>query len=416
MEEVDMGSRDGACATRRATPRYLSRAMANDPNPVAVEPVAAEPAGGRACENCGRPLLGEYCYQCGQPVKGLVRHFSSIMGDFLDSVFNIDARFPHTIWPLFARPGYLSQEYFAGRRVRYVSPVRLFFFVSIVTFFVAQLVIQTGQGAFQINDDGDGSRIGRATTVAEVERIRDEAISELDQAIAVAGKSPGAAVGLRAAQGEIRTEAANRIRALQDAAAKGEPPPPPTQGTFSFGDGGNWDPKTNPLRIGWLPGFANDWVNAQIGRARDNITHLGTNSSRYKDVLLGAVPSTLFLLLPVFALMLKVAYIFKRRLYMEHLIVALHSHAFLCLDLLLVFGVMALKRVAAPDGFAGGLLNLAEVALFAWMAIYLLIMQKRVYRQGWFMTLVKYCALGFCYTLLLGIGIGLTALLSLVWM
>jgi hypothetical protein len=72
--------------------------------------------------------------------------------------------------------------------------------------------------------------------------------------------------------------------------------------------------------------------------------------------------------------------------------------------------------VAAPDGFAGGLLNLAEVALFAWMAIYLLIMQKRVYRQGWFMTLVKYCALGFCYTLLLGIGIGLTALLSLVWM
>ena len=40
----------------------------------------------------------------------------------------------------------------------------------------------------------------------------------------------------------------------------------------------------------------------------------------------------------------------------------------------------------------------------------------RVYRQGWFMTLVKYCALGFCYTLLVSIGVGLTALLSLVWM
>ena len=64
-------------------------------------------------------------------MKGLVRHFSSIIGDFLDSVFNIDARVFRTLWPLFAKPGYLSCEYFAGHRVRYVSPVRLFVFLSI---------------------------------------------------------------------------------------------------------------------------------------------------------------------------------------------------------------------------------------------------------------------------------------------
>ena len=398
---------------RDATPRYLSRAMANQP--AAGAPGATiEPAADRACENCGAALLGEYCYRCGQPVKGLVRHFTSIMGDFLDRVFNIDARFPHTIWPLFAKPGYLSLEYFAGRRVRFVSPVRLFFFVSIITFFVAQLVIQTGQGAFQINDDGDGSRIGRATTVAEVEKVRDDAIAKLDAAIA---KAPSATIGLRSAQAEVRTDAANRIRDLQDAVAKGLPPPPPTQSTtFTFDDGIPWDAKKHPVRVGWLPGFANDWLNAQIGRARDNISRMGTDSSRYKDALLGAVPSTLFLLLPLFALMLKIAYVFKRRLYMEHLIVALHSHAFLCLDLLLVFGVIALDRVVPPNSLGDGLLRLAEVALFTWMAVYLLIMQKRVYRQGWFMTLVKYFALGFCYCVLLSIGIAFTALLSLVWM
>lgn len=389
--------------------------MANDPTPT-TEPVAEPAPGGRACENCGKPLLGDYCYQCGQPIKGLVRHFSSIMGDFLDSVFNIDARFPHTIWPLFAKPGYLSLEYFAGRRVRYVSPVRLFFFVSIITFFVAQLVIQTSPGGIIQLDDDNGGRIGSATSVAEVEKLRDDGIAEIEQAIAKSGKSPAATVPLRSEQATLRTDAANRIRDLQAAAAKGAPPPPPTPPTFSFNNGGNWDPKTNPLRIGWLPGFANDWVNVQIGHARDNISRMGTDSSRYKDALLGAVPSTLFLLLPLFAVMLKIAYVFKRRLYMEHLIVALHSHAFLCLDLLLVFGVMALKRVVAPDGFAGGLLNLVEVALFTWMALYLLLMQKRVYRQGWFMTLVKYCALGFCYCILLSIGIAFTALLSLVWM
>src|SRR3546814_4700084 len=66
-----------------------------------------------------------------------------------------------------------------------------------------------------------------------------------------------------------------------------------------------------------------------------------TDQEAFKNAYLGAMPATLFVLLPVFALMLKVAYVFKRRLYMEHLLVALHSHAFLCLALLLVFLVMA---------------------------------------------------------------------------
>ena len=157
-------------------------------------------------------------------------------------------------------------------------------------------------------------------------------------------------------------------------------------------------------------------VLAPVARGNANIERLKKDRSAFKDAVLSAVPSTLFVLVPVFALMLKLAYLLRRRLYMEHVVVALHSHAFLCLDLLLVFGVIALDRVVAPDGFADGMLRLAEVLLFGWMALYLLIMQKRVYRQGWIMTLLKYCALGSCYFVLLGIGIGLTALLSLVWM
>ena len=39
----------------------------------------------------------------------------------------------------------------------------------------------------------------------------------------------------------------------------------------------------------------------------------------------------MFVLIPLFALLLKLFYVFRRRLYMEHLIVALHSHAFLFL-------------------------------------------------------------------------------------
>jgi len=365
-----------------------------------------------ACQNCGAPLLGPHCYACGQPVHGLVRRFTTVVGDFLDSVLNIDSRIVHTLWPLFAKPGYLSFEYFAGRRVRYVSPVRLFVFLSIITFFVARMVVPAGD-AFQIQDDSTGDRIGHAMSVPEVERLRDKTLIELDKARAKIPDAPGARAGIDAGAAQVRKKAAERIDALREAAAHGEPPPVPSDDTPSIEfDGTPWDPKTHPAHIGWWPDFANDWLNEQIGHAQSNIGRMKKDPSVFKDAALGAIPSTLFILLPLFALMLKVLYVFKRRLYMEHLIVALHSHAFLCLALLAVFLLMALEA-AVPA--TSPLTTLLRIGLFAWMPIYLLLMQKRIYGQGWTMTLLKFFTLGICYVFLLSIGAVLTVLASVVW-
>ncbi len=362
-----------------------------------------------ACQNCGAPLLGPHCYRCGQPVDGLVRHFSSIAGDFLDSVLNIDARVLRTLWPLFARPGCLSCEYFAGRRVRYVSPVRLFVFLSIVTFFIARLAIHIPGDSIRLDDDA----IASATSVAQVETLRDLAIETMETGRRQGRDVPGLDAGIRQGQDSIRAEAAARIAALKDASDRGEPPPQASP-DITFGDGKPWDATTNALKFAWLPGFANDWINAQVGHARTNIARIKDDPSLLKDALLGAIPSTLFVLLPVFALMLKVLYLFKRRLYMEHLIVALHSHAFLCLSLLLVFLAMALRAWLAP-GALHAVLGWVEGLLFAWMPVYLLLMQKRVYGQGWPMTLFKYAVLGISYVILLSFGAAFTVIASVVW-
>ena len=382
------------------------------PPGVATESVA--PA--RACQNCGEPLLGEHCYACGQPVKGLVRHFSSVIGDFLDTVFNIDTRVVRTLGPLLAKPGYLSNEYFAGRRVRYVSPVRLFFFLSIVTFFVAQFAVDFGDN-LQFNGRDDD--MARATTVAEVERVRDDALKELAEARAdIPAHVPGARSGVDAGAAAVRSRAAKRIAELQRATARGEVPKAESDDEVDlnlFGDT-PWDAKTNPIEIEVLPRFANAWLNEQAQHTKDNIKRYQQDPNLFKDAVLSAVPSTLFLLLPVFALMLKLAYAFKRRLYMEHLIVALHSHAFLCLALLLQIALAALEGVLAPTpGALRSAFNLLEAALWAWMPLYLLLMQKRVYGQGWAMTLVKFFVLGICYVTLLSIGAAFTMLASLVW-
>ena len=391
--------------------------------------VPTEGSGRGDCRNCGAPLLGEHCYACGQPTKGLVRHFSSLVGDFLDSVFDWDGRLPRTAWPLFGKPGYLSKEYFAGRRVRYVSPVRLFFFLAILTFFVGRLVISFGDSQSVANFGGN-SAIEAARSAQEVEQARDAALAGIDRALAaLEAQAEDAPADTRtrveqrtsrntllANQQVVRRQADERLAAFREAEETGGPPPIPRPYRLSFGPE-DWDPTLNPLTVDWLPGFANDWINRQIGRAEKNVQRLREDPDLFKDALLGAVPATLFVLLPLFAVMLKLAYVFKRRLYMEHLIVALHSHAFLCLAILLVFVLTALKDWLAPaSGVGRTLLSLAEIALWIWMPLYLLLMQKRVYGQGWPMTLLKYSVIGFCYMILLSFGSVFTVLVSLVWM
>ena len=110
--------------------------------------------------------------------------------------------------------------------------------------------------------------------------------------------------------------------------------------------------------------------------------------------------------MPLFAVLLKIVYIFKRRLYMEHLMVALHSHAFIFMSLLLL--AIHAAAAAGRDAVAPGvdwLLSLLRDAVWIWLPIYLFLMQKRVYRQGWIMTTIKYSFVGICYLLMLGFGL-----------
>lgn len=428
-------------------------------------PASAAPAAGRQCENCGAELRGEHCYACGQPTKGLVRHFGSIMGDFVDTVFNIDGRIFRTLGPLLFKPGLLSLEYFAGHRVRYVSPVRLFVFTCLMAFLASRFSVDTGDiTAERPAIEVASSSMLDAQTVAEVEAARDAALAEFDKALKESPNVPGLAIGLQAARQGIEAEAQRRIRQLQQAevAAPGAASPQASAAGAADDEAGNtgsdsdapeasiaatarigaeagstpseaqaagnralrsslnfgsgvWDPATNPVRISWLPDIANARLNAWIGRALDNSERVNSNPRLLAEAFLDFLPQTLFVMLPIFALMLKLAYLFKRRLYMEHLIVALHSHAFLSAAVLLL-ALATLARGALGSGLLYSTLGWIEVALIVWMPLYLLIMQKRVYRQGWILTTLKYTLLGTAYTVLISIGMTFTLLLSLVAM
>ncbi|MCB1561238.1 MAG: DUF3667 domain-containing protein [Xanthomonadales bacterium] len=378
-----------------------------------VTPVAvgtAKPAFPSHCSNCGVALHGPHCHDCGQPTKGLVRHFSSIIGDFVDSVFDLDSRLLRTLWPLFGRPGFLSREYFEGHRVRFVSPVRLFVFLIILAFFLAQISFDWS-GAQVMSG---GGMYARATSVEEVERLRDEALQGIEQAREANKDVPGVSGGLAGAEAGIRAGATQRIRELtaDQPGADGSDSEPKKGPQISFGKS-PWDKESNPIAIGWLPDSTNAFLNDRVERMQQNVGRIQDDPNLLKDGIFGLLPQVLFVMLPLFAVLLKIAYVFKRRLYMEHLIVALHSHAFLALSIILLLLLSWLRARIDPDGFPDSMLGWTELLLWLWMPLYLLLTQKRVYRQGWIMTLLKYAVLGVVYLILLSFALMLASLLSL---
>jgi hypothetical protein len=395
--------------------------------PSAAASPRATPPATSVCANCGAALYGPHCYHCGQPVKGMVRQLSSILADIADTVLNIDSRIFRTLWPLLAKPGFLTNEYLEGRRVRYVTPFRLYFFLSVICF----LLIQTSLDATldlsnnAISFDGGGDAIHGAQTVEQVQARRDAALAGLASAKAATKTSAHARRGIEKAEEKIQAEAEDRLdylKSVEEAKAKGEPPPPDpdaekpkSKDDFNLEIGGkNWNPKTSPVQIAWLPAFVNAKLTVLATHMMDNLPRIKKDPKPLLLGVFGTLPQVLFVLMPLFALLLKIFYIFKRRLYMEHIIVALHSHSFIFLTLLLITLAGLLRGAVAESApWLAGMLGWAMFALGWWLPIYILIMQKRVYRQGWFLTVLKYLTIGLCYTIMISIGLVFALLISL---
>ena len=88
------------------------------------------------CLNCGAALHGSFCSACGQRSVPPDPSVAEVAGDAWQELSGYDGRIAATIRGLL-RPGYLTREYVAGRRARYLSPVRLYLIVSVIYFVAA---------------------------------------------------------------------------------------------------------------------------------------------------------------------------------------------------------------------------------------------------------------------------------------
>lgn len=268
------------------------------------------------CRNCGSKLSGPYCSVCGQKDNDLHVPVKELASELVAIIPSFDERLFRTLRPLFTRPGFLTKEYLAGRRRQFISPFKLYFFVS-VCFFLISSASDTGKNFININNSdksGTGTRVGKDTVIISTGEEND-------------------LVNISS----------------QDSSASAD-------------------------------GFKRSFFNA-LKRMQSNPTMLIEKFKEYR-------PKIIFLLLPIFALLLKVFYIRSKHLYVKHLIFAFYFHAFI-FCVLIVIDLLELTHLEIVSTMSGLLYFAIPTHLFYGL--------KRVYGQNTWKTLIKMSLLSVSY-------------------
>jgi predicted nucleic acid-binding Zn ribbon protein len=338
----------------------------------------------RHCLNCSASLPEDavYCPQCGQKDKDTRVSFFKIAREAILALLNLDTALLRTL-PNLLIPGKLTIEFFRGRQKRYMNPVRLFLWVTLIL--IALITLRTNEGdVFKINGDSF-SRMKSSWEMKKALVPLDSAMEKTRQYFPQYDLDP--------VFDSIQAIYVRQLPSQQDSID--------LHGALQFGvEDDSLKVSMNDL-YGMHPdtllakyrveGFWNRIVTKQKAKFLINGTSFGS-------FFIGKLTWAVILLMPLLALTMKLLYIRRDFYYVEHLIFSIHTHT-------MAFLMFILALVLEPwmDDF-----EQAFLWLLALTGIYVLIAQKRYYKQKWLKTILKFSILQVLYNVLIAIVLILT--------
>ena len=402
----------------------------------------------KECENCHQPLNGPYCANCGQEADSKLKYFWVVIMHLLDDILSFDSRASRTVWPLVTRPAFITNEYFAGRRVHYVPPIRLYLFISIIFFLTLNFFIGGDNNkVININDkQALITQVKGHIKILRADELKLEKVLEGNIEGALEGNDKAARLKADIAtfngylsdlnsdygvgnnkkiikitrklvelefdkvKGDLPEDEQARFDALITSRVKAKKGEVNSEEEPDLTIGNNGDGTI-------IFYFLSDEHNKKLSTFSKELTGkfekaFNSDTGPLIEQIIGKLPQLMFILLPLFAFLLKIMFIFSKRLYMEHLTVELHSHSFIFIAILLSEMLELLDDYLEPTSPSiANFFGVVAGGLLLWIPIYLFLMQKKVYKQGYFFTLVKFTIIGTIYSMMILV----TGLIAFVW-
>ena len=346
----------------------------------------------KTCLNCGATVEERFCTRCGQENLEPKESVGHLISHFFEDLTHFDGKFFVTVKDLIIRPGYLTREYVAGRRMSYLNPIRMYIFISAVFFVV--LFAGKEEPAGRQEDTGHSLNLYRQQladslrSVVKTDSLRRSfngaMAARLDTVEKVKPHDESINLGMNSIGKVVIDMTENKYNTVREFDS--------VQRTLP-------DTAREKGFMHWL----------MRNNVRQKEKHGGRSIMHVEVDVSHDIPKIMFVLLPLLALYVGWFYSRKKYYYVNHAIFAVHYHCFVFL-LFLVF--LGLGKVIPGDWTELILMMLSLILAF----IYLVVALHGMYRQSFWLSLGKAVAISLLYFITMSLAnmlLGIYAFLTI---
>lgn len=327
------------------------------------------------CKNCEETFDAsfEYCPYCGQETADNLT-IGVLFSNTIDNYISIDARFFRSFGTLMVKPGVVARRFVDGKRLKYLHPAQFYLFISVIFFFIFSFTIRKADNKFseaikkgmeqEINLDSiplkqDSLALAEAKKVLKKSQktigLTDEEIREIDSVMASEPEVVSVDFGFKREQ-------------LDSLIAAGAPL---DQKIKAMGMKEDADAFTRRFYTQMLKFYEQ-------------------RGGGILQALYDTIPVAMFLLLPLFAVLLKVFY-WKPAIFAHHLVFSFYFFTFIFTTFCAILLVNKVWEIP----------SWLEMLITFSFLIYLMIALRNFYKSSWIGAFFKAGIISFLYMLII---------------
>tara|TARA_R110000868_G_scaffold85582_3_gene240646 strand:+ start:520 stop:1581 length:1062 start_codon:yes stop_codon:yes gene_type:complete len=326
------------------------------------------------CKNCENKYDSsfQFCPHCGQKSNDELT-LGILFYNTISNYFSFDARFFKSYIPLMFKPGYLANKFIEGKRLLYLHPAQMYLFISVVFFFLFSVITRESTQKFDT-----ALKKGFDKTEAIIDSIQIKPLLDSVQTDELLKPLKDNKVNIGIDYKEL------------DSIIKSKNKKPIVNSSFNFSE-----KKIDSLiainatdsevyKVMGLNEEAGAFTRKLYSQALK--FYKQRNGGSILQAFYDTIPIAMFILLPIFALLLKLFY-FRKGSFSHHLVFAFYFFSFL----FMVFSILILINLMwkIPIFLLG--LIIISTFLYLWLAV------KNFYKQGYLLSLIKSGIISFMY-------------------
>ena len=307
----------------------------------------------KTCLNCSSIVENRFCPNCGQENTNTRKTFHHLFIHFFEDLTHYENAFWRTIKNLLFKPANLTKEYLSGKRLSYLAPVRLYIFISFITFLLISFLPNEESKPEKINEKKEIlNKTNKTEEDFDVFGVEYNSVKELDS---------------------IQKQSIESKK-LSD---------------------------------------CNYWIVKKVLTVKENNTNKEI-INKFSESFSHNLPKVLFVFMPFFAFSLWLFHDKKRWYFFDHGIFTLHYFSFLLLIYLILFSVSKILSLFEESGIVSFIVGTFNFIGYSWMFYYFFPAHRKFYDEKRLVSFVKSCILLFINFIIVAIILTLFAFYTFI--